>query len=133
MLDMASEAVRDPAGNRTTPPLGGSWRFGPRSLRRRTPASQPLRARRTRRGKTDHPRYCDRVVGDRFEFGKMLHGENGAIRSLTRPNSLFLSAAAQNNHAGLLPIFRGSRHGTSCCSGIGSSEALRQACLEYSV
>lgn len=44
--------------------------------------------------------------GDRFEFGKMLHGENEAIRSLTRPNSLFLSAAAQNNHAGLLPIFR---------------------------
>ena len=44
--------------------------------------------------------------GDRFEFGKTLHGENEAIRSLTRPNSLFLSAAAQNNHVTLLPIFR---------------------------
>jgi hypothetical protein len=44
--------------------------------------------------------------GDRFEFGKTLHGENEAIRSLTRPNSLFLSAAAQNNHAALSPIFR---------------------------
>lgn len=44
--------------------------------------------------------------GDHFEFGKMLHGENEAIRSLTRSNSLFLSAAAQNNHAILLPIFR---------------------------
>lgn len=43
--------------------------------------------------------------GDRFEFGKTLHGENEAIRSLTRPNSLFLSAAAQNNHATLRPIF----------------------------
>lgn len=44
--------------------------------------------------------------GDRFEFGKTLHGENDAIRSLTRTNSLFLSAAAQNNHATLLPLFR---------------------------
>ena len=44
--------------------------------------------------------------GDRFEFGKTLQGENEAIRNLTRPNSLFLSAAAQNNHGLLLPIFR---------------------------
>lgn len=44
--------------------------------------------------------------GERFEFGKTLHGENEAIRNLTRPNSLFLSAAAQNNHAALLPVFR---------------------------
>jgi hypothetical protein len=44
--------------------------------------------------------------GDHFEFGKTLHGENEVIRNLTRPNSLFLSAAAQNNHAALLPIFR---------------------------
>lgn len=43
---------------------------------------------------------------DTFTFGKSLHGENEAIRALTRPNSLFLSAAAQNNHAMLLPIFR---------------------------
>lgn len=42
--------------------------------------------------------------GDEFEFGKSLHGENEVIRSLTRPNSLFLSAAAQNNHAELLPL-----------------------------
>lgn len=38
---------------------------------------------------------------DRFTFGKKLHGENETIRKLTRPNSLFLSAAAQNNHAAL--------------------------------
>lgn len=44
--------------------------------------------------------------GDKFEFGKTLRGENETIRSLTRPNSLFLSAAAQNNHAALLPIYR---------------------------
>jgi predicted ATPase len=42
--------------------------------------------------------------GDAFEFGKMLHGENEVIRTLTRPNSLFLSAAAQNNHPQLLPL-----------------------------
>jgi hypothetical protein len=43
--------------------------------------------------------------GDRFDFGKHLHGENETIRGLTRVNSLFLSAAAQNNHAALLPLF----------------------------
>lgn len=43
--------------------------------------------------------------GDRFDFGKHLHGENETIRGLTRANSLFLSAAAQNNHATLLPLF----------------------------
>jgi hypothetical protein len=43
--------------------------------------------------------------GDRFDFGKHLHGENETIRGLTRANSLFLSAAAQNNHAALLPLF----------------------------
>jgi hypothetical protein len=44
--------------------------------------------------------------GNDFSFGKHLRGENEAIRGLTRPNSLFLSAAAQNNHGELLPIFR---------------------------
>lgn len=43
---------------------------------------------------------------DSFHFGESLHGENEAIRELTRPNSLFLSAAAQNNHAMLGSIFR---------------------------
>jgi len=43
--------------------------------------------------------------GDHFDFGKHLHGENETIRGLTRANSLFLSAAAQNNHAALLPLF----------------------------
>ncbi|MGO9271015.1 MAG: AAA family ATPase [Terriglobia bacterium] len=40
-----------------------------------------------------------------FKFGKNLTGENRAIEALTRDNSLFLSAAAQNNHAALLPIY----------------------------
>jgi hypothetical protein len=40
-----------------------------------------------------------------IRFGKSLTGENRQIESLTRPNCLFLSAAAQNNHEMLLPIF----------------------------
>jgi predicted ATPase len=44
--------------------------------------------------------------GDKFEFGKSLRGANETIRELTRRNSLFLSAAAQNNHPELLPIVR---------------------------
>jgi hypothetical protein len=40
-----------------------------------------------------------------FAFGKNLTGDNRAIERLTRPNSLFLSAAAQNNHEALLPLY----------------------------
>jgi hypothetical protein len=41
---------------------------------------------------------------DRFEFGPTLKGQNNIISSLTRTNSLFLSAAAQNNHEALRPV-----------------------------
>lgn len=41
----------------------------------------------------------------RFEFGKKLTGENRTIERTTRPNGLFLSAAAQNNHPLLTPIY----------------------------
>jgi uncharacterized protein len=41
-----------------------------------------------------------------FTFGKKMGGDNPAIERLTRPNSLFLSAAAQNNHEGLLPLYQ---------------------------
>lgn len=44
--------------------------------------------------------------GDEIKFGEHLHGENRTIEKLTRPNSLFLSSAAQNKHAQLTPIFR---------------------------
>lgn len=44
--------------------------------------------------------------GTTFDFGRMFQGENETIRGLTRENSLFLSAGAQNNHPALLPIFR---------------------------
>lgn len=45
--------------------------------------------------------------GQRFEFSKKyLHGKNRDIEDRTRSNSLFLSAAAQENHKQLLPLFR---------------------------
>ncbi|HEX7965524.1 MAG TPA: ATP-binding protein [Gammaproteobacteria bacterium] len=39
-----------------------------------------------------------------FLFGRELKGKNKTIEALTRDNSLFLSAAAQNNHEQLTPI-----------------------------
>ena len=62
--------------------------------------------------------------GDRFEFGKTLHGENEVIRSLTRPNSLFLSAAAQSNHAALMPLVRHFAAWQVAPSGRGSMLGL---------
>lgn len=41
-----------------------------------------------------------------IEFGRGLKGRNRVIADLTRPNSLFLSAAAQNNHEQIGPIAR---------------------------
>ncbi|HET7461357.1 MAG TPA: ATP-binding protein [Longimicrobium sp.] len=41
---------------------------------------------------------------EEFAFSRLLSGENRAIGALTRPNSLFLSAAAQNNHEMLSPV-----------------------------
>lgn len=42
----------------------------------------------------------------KFTFGRNLRGRNQTISDLTRKNSLFLSAAAQNGHAELLSIYR---------------------------
>ncbi|MGA3026813.1 MAG: AAA family ATPase [Bryobacteraceae bacterium] len=46
-----------------------------------------------------------RKRGEPISFGSKLPGENRAIEALTRPNSLFLSAAAQNNHVALSPPY----------------------------
>ena len=43
--------------------------------------------------------------GDRFQFGRGLGGANKTIAGLTRPNSLFVSAAAQNGHEQLSKVF----------------------------
>jgi uncharacterized protein len=44
--------------------------------------------------------------GDDFKFGEHLKGENRVVERVTRPNSLFLSAAIQNHHEQLMPVFR---------------------------
>ena len=41
----------------------------------------------------------------KFEFGENLKGENKLIEAVTRPNALFISAAAQHKHQQLTPIF----------------------------
>ena len=43
--------------------------------------------------------------GDKFRFGRGLSGRNSIIADLTRPNSLYLSAAAQNRHEKLSRVF----------------------------
>jgi AAA15 family ATPase/GTPase len=47
-----------------------------------------------------------RKRGSPIAFSKKMSGENRTIEGLTRKNSLFLSAAAQNNHEALLPVYR---------------------------
>lgn len=42
--------------------------------------------------------------GKNFKFGQKLKGRNKVISDLTRPNSLFLSAAAQNDHKHLSKV-----------------------------
>ena len=44
-------------------------------------------------------------TGDEFHFGRGLKGQNRVIASLTRHNSLFVSAAAQNGHEQLSKVF----------------------------
>lgn len=44
--------------------------------------------------------------GGEFKFGRKLRGPNKIIAELTRPNSLFLSSATQNDHDELTPIYR---------------------------
>src|SRR5262249_46969577 len=41
----------------------------------------------------------------KIKFGKSLKGQNRSIEGLMRQNSLFLSTAAQNAHAQLLPLY----------------------------
>lgn len=47
-----------------------------------------------------------RRKSDGISFGRNLAGENRVIERMTRPNSLFLSAAAQSNHEQLTPVYR---------------------------
>ena len=71
-------------------------------------------------------------TGNEFDFGRGLRGQNRVIASLTRPNSLFVSAAAQNDHEQLSKVFsyfrsiRGDQNiavtGTSVSSRLAGEE-----------
>ena len=52
-----------------------------------------------------HRRTLFERVGNEFSFGRSLRGRNQIIASLTRTNSLFLSAAAQNGHEQLSRVY----------------------------
>ena len=65
-----------------------------RVVRHKRQTTQMLFDRKTKNGETQ------------VDFGSRLRGENRAIAFFTRPNSLFLSAAAQNNHHQLGAIHR---------------------------
>lgn len=52
------------------------------------------------------PQVWFRRDGQEFNFGPKLRGENKATSALTRENSLFLSAAATNNHEQLGAVYR---------------------------
>ncbi len=47
-----------------------------------------------------------RKAGSKIEFGTMMPGAKRSIETLTRPNSLFLSAAVQNANESLEPIYK---------------------------
>lgn len=44
-------------------------------------------------------------TGDKFRFGRELKGQNRVVADLARPNSLFVSAGAQNDHVQLSKVF----------------------------
>ena len=65
-----------------------------RVVRHKRQATQALFERKTTNGEVH------------MTFGSQLRGENRLIAAFTRPNSLFLSAAAQNNHPQLGAVHR---------------------------
>nr|WP_250846833.1 ATP-binding protein [Aquisphaera insulae] len=64
--------------------------------------------------------------GKSFKFGENLRGENKVIEGLTRPNALYLSAAAQLKHPQLSPLFSwfGSIHAINLAVSPSSSRRL---------
>ena len=81
----------------------------------------------------------ERRSGD-YRFGRALKGRNRVIADLTRPNSLFLSAAAQNGHRQLSGVFEffssingvssGTVSGTRV-SALLSDDALDSRVIEF--
>ncbi len=65
--------------------------------------------RRVRKERQSTQLLFERTTRDQqvsVDFGSQMRGENKIISRLTRPNSLFLSAAAQNNHPQLTRLFK---------------------------
>lgn len=75
----------------TSEAYGKEWLY--RSVKKDRQSTQVLFERRTENGETN------------VEFGGQLRGENKTIAKLTRANSLYLSAAAQNNHPQLTALY----------------------------
>jgi len=69
-----------------------------------------------------------RKRGSPIAFSSKMAGENRTIENLTRKNSLFLSAAAQNNHEGLLPVY-GWLSGLGSVIGDRAADQRRMASL----
>lgn len=73
--------------------------------------------RTVRRTRTSTHRLFERETSEgevQINFGPQLRGENRVMQGLTRANSLFLSAAAQNNHPDLAPIQEWFAHRWHC-------------------
>lgn len=90
-----------------------------RTVRQRRETKQLMFERTTADGET------------RVRFGSRLGGENKAIAALTRPNSLFLSAAAQNNHPYLSPIHRQFVERCIVAKAERSENAIAKALEDY--
>ena len=66
-----------------------------------------------------HRRLMFEREGNDFHFGREMKGQNNAISGLTRSNSLYLSAAAQNSHEQISSLYEYIR-AMNCYMSIGS-------------
>ena len=91
------------------------------TVRKQRQSTQMLFERKTENGQVQ------------VNFGGELRGENKLIEKITRPNSLFLSAAAQNNHPQLTNIYRyfAERWRVILHEGAMNESAVTQRLLDY--
>jgi len=88
-----------------------------------------------------YPNHVRQVLFERdnddFHFGRNLKGHNRTIADLTRDNSLFLSAAYQNDHSELLPVARYFLslfcHNDIWIPGIGASKELANDKIDHRI
>jgi uncharacterized protein len=76
---------------------------------------------------TGKPQQLYRRTDKTIRFGRNLRGENNTIAKLMRPNSLFLSTAAQNNHEVLGVVYRWFQEKLTCVfqkTALECSEAI---------